>query len=209
MDDLKLFSNSEEQMDTLVRTAHVSSTDIGMKNCGILIMKRGEIVRCEGIKLPNCKLIKEVEKEGCTYLGLVELDKIKENEMKEKTIKEYKRRLRLVLKQTLNGKNKITAINSWAVAVFRYGAGILQWKESEMKDVDSKSRKTMTKYGALHPKSDVDRLYIKRKEGGRGLMSVELCVKEEENSLGFYVANSGENLIKGVAAADTSTLTTL
>ena len=102
MDDLKLFSNSEEQMDTLVRPAHVSSTDIGMefgmKNCGILIMKRGEIVRCEGIKLLNCKLIKEVEKAGRTYLGLVELDKIKENEMKEKTIKEYKRRLRLVLK---------------------------------------------------------------------------------------------------------------
>ena len=72
-----------------------------------------------------------------------------------------------------------------------------------MKDVDSKSRKTMTKYGALHPKSDVDRLYIKRKEGGRGLMSVELWVREEDNSLGFYVANSEENLIKGVAAAET------
>ena len=50
-------------------------------------------------------------------------------------------------------------------------------------------------YGALHLKSDVDRLYIKRKEGGRGLISVEHCVKEEQNSLGFYVANSEENLI--------------
>ena len=28
-------------------------------------------------------------------------------------------------------------------------------------------------------------------------MSVECCVREEENSLGFYVANSEENLIKG------------
>ena len=33
-------------------------------------------------------------------------------------------------------------------------------------------------------------------------MSVERCVKEEENSLGFYVANSEENLIRGVAAAE-------
>ena len=39
---------------------------------------------------------------------MVELDKIKENKMKEKT-KEYKRRLRLVLKSKLNEKNKITA----------------------------------------------------------------------------------------------------
>ena len=189
-----------------MRTVHVFSTDIGMefgmKKCGILTMKRGKVVRCEEIMLPNNEVMKEVEKEGYTYLGIVELDKIKENEMKKKTIKEYKRRLRLILK-LLNGKNKITAINTWAVAVFIYGAGILQWKESELKNVDWKSRKTMTMYGALHPKSDVDRLYIKRKEGGRGLMSVECCVREEENSLGFYVANSEENLIKGVYAAET------
>ena len=31
--------------------------------------------------------------------------------------------------------------------------------------------------GALHPKSDVARLYIKRKEGGRYLMSVERFVR--------------------------------
>ena len=34
-------------------------------------------------------------------------------------------------------------------------------------------------------------------------MSVERCVKAEENSLGFYAANSEENLIRGVAAAET------
>ena len=145
--------------------------------------------------------MKEVEKEGYVYLGIVELDKIRENQMKEKTLKEYKRRLRLVLKSKLNGKNK-AAINAWAVAVFRYGAGILQWKKSELKDVYRKSRKTMTMNGALHPKSDVDRLYIKRKEGDRGLVRVERCVREEENSMGFYVANSEENIIKGVAAAE-------
>ena len=100
----------------------------------------------------------------------------------------------MILKSKLNGKNKITAINTCAVAIFRHVARILQWKESELKDVDMKSRKTMTMYGALHPKTDVDRLYIKRKEGGRCLMSVESCVGEGEDSLGFYVANSEENL---------------
>ena len=122
MDDLKLFSKSKEQINTLVRTVHVFSTDIGMefgtKKCGILTMKRGKVVRCEGIKLPNCEVMKEVEKERYKYLGIAELDKIKENEMKEKTIKEYKRKLQLVLKSKLTRKHKITAINAWAVAVF-------------------------------------------------------------------------------------------
>ena len=55
-----------------------------------------------------------------------------------------------------------------------------------------------------NPKSDVDRLYLKRKEGGTDLISVERCIREEENSLGFYVANSEENLIRGVSAAETT-----
>ena len=58
-------------------------------------------------------------------------------------------------------------------------------------------------YEGLHPISDVGRLYVKRKEGGGGLINVEQCIREAENSLGFYVANSEENLIGGVSAAET------
>ena len=36
-------------------------------------------------------------------------------------------------------------------------------------------------------------------------MRAEQCVREEEYSLGFYVTNSEESLIKGVAAAATIT----
>ena len=91
MDDLKLFSKSEEQIGTLVRTVYVFSTDIGtefpMKKCGILTMRRGKVVRYVGRKLPNREVIKEVEKGGYTYLDIVALDKIKDNEMKEKNNK--------------------------------------------------------------------------------------------------------------------------
>ena len=54
--------------------------------------------------------------EGYTYLGMVELGKIKDNKMKEKTITEYKRRFRL-----MKWENKITAINAWAVAKLKTG----------------------------------------------------------------------------------------
>ena len=40
----------------------------------------------------------------------------------------------------------------------------------------------MTMHGAFHRNSSVDRLYLKRKEGGRGLISVEDCVKEEKEN---------------------------
>ena len=59
IDDLELFLKSEEQMNTLVRTFYVFSTDIGMefemKKCGTPTMKRRKVVRCEGIKISNLK----------------------------------------------------------------------------------------------------------------------------------------------------------
>ena len=64
----------------------------------------------------------------------------------------------MVLKSKLNGRNKIKAIKAWTVSVIKYRAGILQGKEIELKDVYMKSRKTITMYGALHPKSDVEGL---------------------------------------------------
>ena len=207
MDDLKLYAKSKGQTNTLVRTVHVFSTDIGMefgiKKCGILTMKRGKIVKSEGIKLPDGEVMKQVGQEGYTYLDTIELNKIRETEMKEKITKEYKQRQRLILKSKLNGRNKVTAINTWAVAVLRYVARIIQWKASELNDLDTKSRKTIMKYEGLYPKSDVERLYVKRKEVGRGFIRLEQCIREEESSLRFYVANSQENLIKWVLEAET------
>jgi hypothetical protein len=34
-----------------------------------------------------------------------------------------------------------------------------------------------------HPKADIDRLYVKRKEGGKGLSQIEAAYKTEKNNL--------------------------
>ena len=61
------------------------------------------------------------------YLGILETNKSKDKEMKENFSKEYLRWLRLILRSRLNGRNKIMALNTQAVSVMRYGAGILTW----------------------------------------------------------------------------------
>ena len=53
----------------------------------------------------------------------------------------------------------------------------------------------MTMYRALHPRDSVDRLYLPRKEGGRGLISIEDCVDIAELSLKEYVMRSKEKMI--------------
>ena len=104
--------------------------------------------------------------------------------MKIKVAAEYKKRL--ILKSKLNGKIKIQAINTWVVALLRYGAGIINWKVNELKKMQRTTRKTLTMYGALHPKSGIDRLYLKRKHGGRSLISIEMCVRLGEKFGGQF-----------------------
>ena len=89
--------------------------------------------KSRGLNLPNGKLMKTIDEEGYKYLGILEYDKVKEGEMKTEFVSEYKRRLRLILRSKLNGKNKIKAINSWAVAIMKYGAEVLEWRVNELK----------------------------------------------------------------------------
>ena len=91
--------------------------------------------------------------------------------MKERLKKEYSRRLRMILKSELNTRNKITAIGALAVSLLRYIFGIINWRIEEIKKY-RKTRKMLTMYKVHHPKTDIDRLYVKRKEGGRGLVQV-------------------------------------
>jgi len=42
-------------------------------------------------------------------------------------------------------------------------------------------------YKVHHPKADIDRLYVKRKEGGRGLLQVEAAYKAEITSISEYL----------------------
>ena len=92
----------------------------------------------------------------------------------------------------------VTAIHSRAVSIIRYSAGIIGWTEKEQKDLDRKTRKLMTLHCMFHKKGDEDRLYLKRAEGGRGLISVEDCVLIEKNCLYVYVSESKEKMLKVV-----------
>ena len=94
--------------------------------------------------------------------------------------------------------NSISAINSRAVSVVRYGAGIVKWTKEELKKLDRKTRKLLTIHRAFHCRGDVDRLYVKRCKGGRGLISVEDCVNIEINSLKKNIAESDKYLLVAV-----------
>ena len=109
----------------------------------------------------------DLEKEGTyKYLGIKEGDCIQHSKMKEHTQKEYYRRIRMVLKSELNAINKIEAVNTVAIPVVTYSLNIINWTAQDMRNLDRKTRKLLTKGRMHHPKSDVDRTYLPRSSGG-------------------------------------------
>jgi len=98
----------------------------------------------------------------------------------------------------LSARNKIHAIGSLAVAVLRYSFGIVTWHQEELQKLVRKTRKLLTMHGQHHPKADVDRLYIPRKQGGRGLMQLEAAQEVEITKLVEYVDRKEDPLIQVV-----------
>ena len=100
--------------------------------------------------------------------------------------KEYYRRIRMVLKSQLNSANKLEAINTLAVPVVTYSFSIINWTLQELAKLDTKTRNFLTMYKMHHPKSDVDRVYLLRNEGGGGLIQLELSYKSTTIGLDKY-----------------------
>ena len=73
----------------------------------------------------------------------------------------------------LNSRNLMKGINAWVVPFVRYLRPFLKWTREELKQMDQKTRKLMMMHKALHPRNDVDRLFMSRKGGRRGLASIE------------------------------------
>ena len=129
------------------------------------------------------------------YLQILEADTIKQGEMKVKIQKEYRRRTRKLLVTKLSIRNLIKGINTWAVTIVTYSGPFLKWTKDELKQMDQRTRKLMTMHKALHPRDDVDRLYVPRKEGIRGFASIEDSIDASIQRLEAYIEKHERGLI--------------
>ena len=149
--------------------------DFRLEKCAKITFKKGKLIHSQNLVIDINREIQELE-QGKTYkyLGIEESDSIQHQQLKERLKQEYRRRLRMILKYELNARNKITAIGTLAVPVLRYSFGIINWRIEEIKQTDRKTRK----YKIHHPKADVDRLYVKRKEGREDWYKLKQHIKQ-------------------------------
>ena len=76
MDDLKLYSKKEREIDSLINTARIFSDDIGMKfgleKCARLIVERGKVKATDGLQLSIGTINNVDVSKGYKYLGILQ-----------------------------------------------------------------------------------------------------------------------------------------
>ena len=85
-----------------------------------------------------------------------------------------------------------------AVLIVRYSGPFLKWTREELKQMNKRTRKLMTLHKALHPRDDVDRLYVSRNGWGRELASIEDSVDASIQWLEEYIEKHEGGLITAI-----------
>ena len=120
----------------------------------------------------DAKFIEGIQ--GYKYLGITENSKsIPTKENFERIKIEIGRRTELLCKKPLSAKNLFNAINQYAISVINYHIGVLKLEPEDFKELDSYIRNILMKHKIHQQPACLERLYLPRKELGRGLSSVE------------------------------------
>ena len=179
VDDLKIYAQSEKDIKLMLETVKQYSTDIsmefGIEKCAVYNIKRGRgMVDGEDVELVDGTAIRHLQiGESYTYLGVPQNAVHEAAELKRTMMENYTIILKRIWNSELNGKNKCAATNSLAVPTISHTFGAIRWNREELQNLDRATRKVMTKSRSLHPNASVQRLYLCRGIGGRGLQSLE------------------------------------
>lgn len=206
MDDIKLYAATEKQLKCLLGITETFSTDIGMSfglnKCRTLSVSRGKIIVNGFEEVQGGRIEPMTEDDTYTYLGHIQSRRILHKQIKEKVAFEYFKRLKEILKSNLNGKNTFKAINGYAIPVLTYTFGTVKWTDTDIDNLQRKTRVTLSKYRAHHPKAATERITLPRHRGGRGLIDIYVLHKKQIQRLQNYFLGKKLPLYEALCLAD-------
>ncbi|XP_045474957.1 uncharacterized protein LOC123680883 [Harmonia axyridis] len=147
--------------------------------------------------------IQRLDPEGTyKYLGIQQGLDIKTSEAKTTFKQKFMDRVKKIVQSKLNAKAMFISISTWAIPCLAYSFGILKWSTTELKAIDTQVRKLLTKYGIHHPHASVNRLYIPRKDGGRGLQNIETTHHRATRELRQYIHSKDTPFFQALITED-------
>ena len=205
MDDVKVFAKDSKQLGELLGVVDRVSESIGMKlglrKCAVAHIERGKLVKGEDYELDQERKIERVPSEGTyKYLGIAQVFQPDHKSIRDRLTRLYAKRLHQIWSSALSSKHKVHATNTWAVALFRYFFCQVKWPEGELDKLDRLTRRVLRRHKAHHAGASLERLYLNRASGGRGLVNLRHAWEREVVSGTLYLAHAarGDELLRAV-----------
>ena len=195
MDDLKIFAESREDLRKASEEAEEVSNALGMQfglsKCAVAHVRAGRLAAGQSLKLQSGNTIPSVQYgETYRYLGIAQLFGVNLRQTKEKIRKEYLGRICKVWGGNTNSRTRARNHNTWCVGLFRYFFGAVLWTRLELIQLDRKTRNVMAQNKCHHRGAAVERLYLPRAKGGRGLQNLLQTWEREVVSATAYLCQS-------------------
>ena len=152
--------------------------------CAYMVIERGKIIEQVEPIVMNDVATNQMKTDECykcsgqdqntSYVAPINKDRFN---------KEYTKRMKKIWTSVLSAYKKHIADNAFAVSVLIPVFVILDWTIQEIEHIDTQTRKILCMTGKFYRNSDVDRLYLQRKRGCRGLKSIRIAYESRMVSI--------------------------
>ena len=153
------------------------------------------MIRREGLQVlhERIKTMDPDQNEIYKFQRVEQAEGIKAKEVYARVKEEVTRRLEILTKTELNDKNFIRAINTKVIPVAVYPMNVCKFTKTELTELDQIIKRELRKNNMLGRQSSDERLYMKRRAGGRGLKSLREMYEETRLRVACYMVTS-ENI---------------
>ena len=138
------------------------------------------------------------ENEIYKFLGTEQADGIKTKKVFERVKGEVNKRFKMLTNTELNDVNLVHAIATKVIPVAAYPMKICKFTGGELKELDQVIKRELRSKNMLGKQSSDETLYLRRRDGGRGIKSLKDIYKGTRLRVACYIACS-EN--KWISAA--------
>lgn len=204
-----MYAKSREQLhkrlDMTIRFSSEICMEFGLDKCKSVHLLKGKIVTSEGYDVTPENTIKDLDfPDQYKYLGIEQLKGIDHMHVKKNLKQSLLQRIRSILKTQLYSRNKIRAINTYAIPVLTYSFGIIKWSLTDLEDISRMIRTQLTEHRMRHPKAAIERVTLPVSMRGMGVTDIARPHSRHIDSLRqyFYRKRASLNMLRVICKAD-------
>ena len=175
VDDLKVYQKNHEKMvavnNAIVQASADTGAMYGVKKCAEMVFEHGEMVKGEGLEVleERMEALDPEKDEFYKFLGVEQGRGVCKELVQQRVVKEMESRLRRLVDMELYDKNLMRAINCRVMPIVGYAMNVVKFSKQDLTEFDMIVKRVLREKNMLGRQSSDERIYLSRKDGGRGL----------------------------------------